>query len=97
MFLRNGAVTPGPSRKCDITFFVKGRPKSAQRSLDSAVVARSVQSVTVSSSFPPGLRSPPRLKMPDLGHLLRNFEEILSNNLKSQCVKKEVHTTTAEN
>ena len=25
MFVRDGAVTPGPSRKCDITFFVKGR------------------------------------------------------------------------
>ena len=23
MFVRNGTVTPGPSRKCDITFFVK--------------------------------------------------------------------------
>ena len=29
MFVRNGAVTPGPSRECGITFFVKGRPKSA--------------------------------------------------------------------
>ena len=26
MFARNGAVTPGQSRECDITFFVKGRP-----------------------------------------------------------------------
>ena len=32
MFVRNGAVTPGPSRKCDITFFGKGRPKSARQS-----------------------------------------------------------------
>ena len=31
MFVRDGAVTPGLSRECDITFFVKGRPKSAQR------------------------------------------------------------------
>ena len=37
MFVRDGAVTPGPSRKCDITFFVKGRPKSAQQSRDSPV------------------------------------------------------------
>ena len=29
MFVRNGAVTPGPSSECDITFFVKGRPNSA--------------------------------------------------------------------
>ena len=65
MFVRDGAVTPGPSRKCDITFFVKGRPKSARQSRDSTVAARSVQSVTVPSSRvsrecrSPGLRSPP--------------------------------------
>ena len=50
MFVRDGAVTPGPSRECDITFFVKGRPKSARQSRDSAVAARRVQSVTVPSS-----------------------------------------------
>ena len=49
MFVRNGAVTPGPSRKCDIAFFLKGRPKSAQHLRDSAVAARGVQSVTVPS------------------------------------------------
>ena len=65
MFVRDGAVTPGPSRKCDITFFVKGRPKSARQLRDSTVAARSVQSVTVPSSRvsrerrSPGLRSPP--------------------------------------
>ena len=65
MFVRDGAVTPGPSRKCDITFFVKGRPKSARQSRDSTVAARSVQSVTVPSSRvsrecrSPGLRPPP--------------------------------------
>ena len=65
MFVRNGAVTPGPSRECDITFFVKGRPKSARQSRDSTVAARRVQSVTVPSSRvsrecrSPGLRSPP--------------------------------------
>ena len=65
MFVRNGAVTPGPPRECDITFFVKGRPKSAKRSHDSTVAARRVQSVTVPSSRvshecrSPGLRSPP--------------------------------------
>ena len=65
MFVRDGAVTPGPSRKCDITFFVKGRPKSARQSRDSTVATRSVQSVTVLSSRvsrecrSPGLRSPP--------------------------------------
>ena len=70
MFVRNGAVTPGPSRECDITFFVKGRPKSARQSRDSTVVARRVQSVTVLSSWVsrecrfPGLRSPP-LKRPE--------------------------------
>ena len=31
MFVGNGAVTPGPSGKCDTTSFAKGRPKSAQR------------------------------------------------------------------
>ena len=65
MFVRNGAVTPGPSRKSDITFFVKGRPKSARQSRDGTVVARRVQSVTIPSSpvsrecRSPGLRSPP--------------------------------------
>ena len=65
MFVRNGAATPGPSRECDITFFVKGRPKSARQSRDSTVAARRVQSVTVPSSRvsrecrSPGLRSPP--------------------------------------
>ena len=51
MFVRNGAVTPGPSRECDITFFVKGRPKSAQQSRDSTVAAHRVQRVTVPSSW----------------------------------------------
>ena len=50
MFVRDGAVTPGPSRECDITFFAKGRPKSARQSRDSTVAARRVQSVTVPSS-----------------------------------------------
>ena len=64
MFVRNGDVTPGPSRECDITFFVKGRPKSARQSRDSTVAVRRVQSVTVPSSRvsrecrSPGLRSP---------------------------------------
>ena len=71
MFVRDGAVTPGPSRKCDITFFVKGRPKSARQLRDSTVAARGVQSVTVPSSRvsrecrSPGLRSPP-FKMPPM-------------------------------
>ena len=43
-------MTPGPSRECGITFFVKGRPKSARQSRDSTVAARRVQSVTVPSS-----------------------------------------------
>ena len=70
MFVRNGAVTPGLSRECDITFFVKGRPKSVQQSRDSRVVARRVQSVTVPSSRvsrecrSPGLRSPPLKNAP---------------------------------
>ena len=64
MFVCNGAVTPGPSRECDITFFVRGQPKSARQSRDSTVAARRVQSVTVPSSRvsrecrSPGLRSP---------------------------------------
>ena len=40
MFVRNGAVTPRPSRECDITFFAKGRPKSVRQSRDSKVAAR---------------------------------------------------------
>ena len=71
MFVRDGAVTPGPSRECDITFFGKGRPKSARQSRDSTVAVRRVQSVTVPSSRvsrecrSPGLRSPP-LRMPEV-------------------------------
>ena len=37
MCVSNGAVAPGPSRKCDINFFVNGRPKSKQQLRDSAV------------------------------------------------------------
>ena len=65
MFVRNGAMTPGPSCECDITFFVKGRPKSARQSRDSTVATRRVQSVTVPSSRvsrecrSPALRPPP--------------------------------------
>ena len=65
MFVRDGPVTPGPSRECDITFFAKGRPKSAQQLRDSTVAARRAQSVTVPSSRvscecrSPRLRSPP--------------------------------------
>ena len=64
VFVRNGAVTPGPSRECDITSFVTGRPKSARQSRDSTVAARRVQSVTIPSCWvsrecrSPGLRSP---------------------------------------
>ena len=34
-FIGSGAVTPGPSWKCDITSFVKGRPESVQQLRDS--------------------------------------------------------------
>ena len=47
MFFRNGGVTPGPSRECNITFFVK------QHLCDSTVAARRAQNrenVTVPSS-----------------------------------------------
>ena len=50
-FVRNGAVTPGPSRECDITFFVKGPPKSGRQSRDSTAAARRVRSVTAPSSL----------------------------------------------
>ena len=50
LFVCNGAVTPGQSREFDITFVVKGRPRSTQKLRDSTVVARRVQSVTVPSS-----------------------------------------------
>ena len=81
MFVRNGAVTPGPSRECDITFFVKGRPKSARQSCDSTVAARRPQSVTVPSSrlchanvVPPRVKGPPSpKKMPDLRVSSRPF------------------------
>ena len=58
-------------QQCGITFFVKGRPKSARQSPDSTVAARRVQSVSVPSSrlsrecHSPRLRSPP-LKMPEV-------------------------------
>ena len=47
MFVRNDAVTPGLSRKCDTTFIVKERPNSGQQ---LRVAARRVQSVTIPSS-----------------------------------------------
>ena len=50
MLVCNGVVTPGPSRECDIIFFVEGRPKSARQSRDIAVAVHRVQSVTVPSS-----------------------------------------------
>ena len=65
VFLRNGAVTPGPSRECDITFSVQGQPKSAQQLCDSTVAAPRAQSVTVLSTqvtrecCSPGLGAPP--------------------------------------
>ena len=84
MFVRDGAVTPGPSRKCDIAFFLKGRPKSARQSRDSTVAARSVQSVTVPSSRvshecrSPGLRSPPFKNARFVGVNLQEIAEILA-------------------
>ena len=89
MFVRNGAVTPGPSRECDITFFVKGRPKSVRHSRDSTVAARRVQSVTVPSSrvsrecCSTGLRSPPS-KLPDFMHFLSAFYETLPSKTPSK-------------
>ena len=68
MFVCNGAVTPGPSRECNITFFVKGQPQSAFNRMTGTVAERRVQSVTVPSSRvsrecrPPGLRSLPLKK-----------------------------------
>ena len=59
-------MTPGPSHECDITFFVKGRPKSARQSRDSTVVARRVQSVTVPSSRVSRECRSPRVKVPPL-------------------------------
>ena len=50
MFVRNGAVTPGLSCECDISFRLlcyKGRPKSAQQLHDSTVAARRAQHRTV--------------------------------------------------
>ena len=66
MFVRDGAVTPGPSRECDITFFVKRRPNSARQSRDSTVAARRVQSVTAPSSRVSRELSLPRVKVPRL-------------------------------
>ena len=61
MFVRNGAVTPGPSRESDITLFVEGRRKSVQQ--------LRVQRVNLpSSQVTHKCRSPgqgPPLKMPD--------------------------------
>ena len=80
MFVRNGAVTPGPSRECDITFFVKGRPKFAQQLRDSTVAVRRAQSVTVHpgchANVVPRIKVPP-LKMPD--SFTKNTEKELKN------------------
>ena len=68
MFVRNGAVRPGPLRKCNITWVVKRRPKPARQLRDGTVAARRAQSVTVPSfrvtreCRSPGLRSPPLTK-----------------------------------
>ena len=66
MFVRDGAVTPGPSRECDITFFVKGRPKNARQSRGSTVAARRVQSVTLPSSRVSRECRSPGVKVPAL-------------------------------
>ena len=64
MFVRDDAVTPGPSRECDITFFVKGRPKSARQSRDSTMAARRVQE-RHRTVIPGVTRMPfPRVKVP---------------------------------
>ena len=60
MFVRDGAVTPGLSRECDITFFAKGRPISAQQLRDSTVAAGCHANV-----IPPGY-GPPLKKCPIL-------------------------------
>ena len=73
MFVRNGAVTPRPSRECDITFFVKARPKSVRQSRDSiysggaqgAERHRTVIPGVTRMSFP-RVKGPPFLKMPDV-------------------------------
>ena len=101
MFVRDGAVTPGPSRKCDITFFVKGRPKSARQLRDSTVAARRVQSVTVPSSRvsrecrSPGLRSPP-LKMPDSSALWGRFGDLTRMRPGLQAKGFKAHRWTGE-
>ena len=69
MFVRDGAVTPGPSRECDITFFVKGRPKSARQSRDSTVAADRLRTVipgVTRMSFPQ-VKFPPVKKCPIQG------------------------------
>ena len=65
MFVHNGAVTPGPSRECDITF-VKGRPRPAKQLRDSRVAARRVQSVTAPSSWLTHEMSFSQVKVPSL-------------------------------
>ena len=47
MFVGSGAVTPGSSHECDITFFVKGRTESAQQFHDSTAAARRERHRTV--------------------------------------------------
>ena len=65
MFVRNGGVTPGPPREFDITFFAKGRPKSARQSRDSTVASRGAER---HRTVIPGVTrmSFPRVKVPPL-------------------------------
>ena len=73
MFVCNGAVTPGPSRECGITFFFgKGRPNSARQSRDSTVAARRVRERH--RTVIPGVTrmSFPRVKVPPVFKNARN-------------------------
>ena len=92
----SGAVTLGPSRECNITSFLKGRPKSAQQLRDSVLAAHSVQSVTAPSSEmtcecrSPGSRSPPPKESPMAGD---PFTGHLRNH-KPTCLCNKAQTTS---
>ena len=78
MFVRDGAVTPGPSRKCDITLFAKGWPMvcatMAWQYRGSAQGAghRTVVPAVTRMSFP-RVKVPPRVQNArDKGKSLKN-------------------------
>ena len=97
MFVRSGAVTPGPSHECDITFFAKGRPKSAQQLRDSTVAVRRAQSTVIPGdtrmSFP-WVKVPPvkqwLIRVPELNPFFAN--RAAGDTKNANCTFEVIHT-----